>query len=481
MVLPGNTVFEVQSGGSDNNGGGFVTGATGTDYSQTTTAHVAIDNSTITATATNATPSVMTLSGYTVANGDVGNLVTLTGGTNIVAGTYQIASVNTGTNKWTLDRNCCSGGAGSAITGNMGGAFATPGKALGLMSRAGMITYIKAATYAIGSAISVSFGVTNRSLNRIIGYSSTRGDGGRATLQASAGSFTMLTFTVSSGISTYSFENLVFDGNSQTAIDGLDISASYSAISFHHINCIYKNFTNAFALRAGGGACLVYGCEIGPNAFTYDGGNGGGIENATADNCVLYVDSCYVHDNTISTSDISAGIYDNNDGLTVVNSVIYNNTGTNMHGIYEHTFVSTTIRNNIIHANEGDGILMDNASAANIVNNIITGNGRYGINLSINSPVPSVMSIHNNAYYNNGTAATNGFTSGGNDQTLSGLPYNSAGSDFGLNQTAGQGAACRGTGVPGTIGLASVVGTGYLDIGPLQHFGSQTSAYTFVS
>ena len=34
MALSANTVLEVRNGGSDTNGGGFVTGAAGTDWSQ---------------------------------------------------------------------------------------------------------------------------------------------------------------------------------------------------------------------------------------------------------------------------------------------------------------------------------------------------------------------------------------------------------------------------------------------------------------
>ena len=34
MALSANSVFEVRTAGNDTNGGGFVTGAAGTDYSQ---------------------------------------------------------------------------------------------------------------------------------------------------------------------------------------------------------------------------------------------------------------------------------------------------------------------------------------------------------------------------------------------------------------------------------------------------------------
>jgi hypothetical protein len=102
-----------------------------------------------------------------------------------------------------------------------------------------------------------------------------------------------------------------------------------------------------------------------------------------------------------------------------------------------------------------------------IQNCIFTNNGGYGIIFDMPSSSMVVPGIGNNAFYNNSSGDQSGYTSMGNDVTLTGLPYNNVPTDFGLNNTSGTGAACRGTGIPGTIGSASVVGTGYLDMSVL--------------
>src|SRR5574343_482749 len=75
------------------------------------------NGTTRTATATSATNSVLTLVGRTVAAADKWNSFQITGGTNFTAGWYTITDVNTSANTWTLDRNCTTGSAASAMTG----------------------------------------------------------------------------------------------------------------------------------------------------------------------------------------------------------------------------------------------------------------------------------------------------------------------------------------------------------------------------
>jgi hypothetical protein len=146
--------------------------------------------------------------------------------------------------------------------------------------------------------------------------------------------------------------------------------------------------------------------------------------------------------------------------------------------------ISLNIINCDFHSNGSDAIKYSGSdSFFNMViqNNIFTSNGGYGINIYSLATTPVILSIRNNAYYNNSSGTINGFTDGGGNQTLTGLPYNSAPTDFSLNNTAGEGALCRNTGVPGTIGSASVVGTGYEDIGALHHFDSTTVGGIFIS
>ena len=95
----------------------------GTDYSQQDSPQVTFNGTTITAT-TAGVGATITITGYTVAATDVCNVLHITGGTNFTTGWYTITSVNTGAGTWTLDRNCTTG-AGSGMTGRMGGGWAT--------------------------------------------------------------------------------------------------------------------------------------------------------------------------------------------------------------------------------------------------------------------------------------------------------------------------------------------------------------------
>ena len=93
-------VFEVQSGGSDSNGGGFVTGASGVDRSQATTAHATLTAASV----VNATTTIIDVDSgdYTCSADDVGNFLQITGGT-ATAGFYEIKSRSA--QQWTLDRS----------------------------------------------------------------------------------------------------------------------------------------------------------------------------------------------------------------------------------------------------------------------------------------------------------------------------------------------------------------------------------------
>src|SRR5690348_5802381 len=118
MPMAATIVFEVRTGGSDLNGGGFNSAAAGTDRSQQTAPQVTIDNAAITCTTPAANSNTLTFTaGYVPSAADVGNIVQIAGGTNINAGFYEITAQSSTT--WTLAGAAnltTAGGAGSAIT-----------------------------------------------------------------------------------------------------------------------------------------------------------------------------------------------------------------------------------------------------------------------------------------------------------------------------------------------------------------------------
>ena len=89
MALAAAIVWEVRGGaGNDNNGGGFKTGASGTDRSQQDAAHISrtdlvigVDTATITSVATPFTSA------------EIGNLIQITAGTGFTVGFYEITAV----------------------------------------------------------------------------------------------------------------------------------------------------------------------------------------------------------------------------------------------------------------------------------------------------------------------------------------------------------------------------------------------------
>lgn len=124
MALSAAQQWWVRPGGNVLNGGGFDSTVTspGTNYSDQDSAQVTFNGSTVTAV-TSGTSATITITGYTVAAADVGNICRIASGTNFTAGYYCITSVNVGANSWTFDRNCTSG-VGAAMVGRMGGAHA---------------------------------------------------------------------------------------------------------------------------------------------------------------------------------------------------------------------------------------------------------------------------------------------------------------------------------------------------------------------
>jgi len=246
--------------------------------------------------------------------------------------------------------------------------------------------------------------------------------------------------------------------------------AQFAAIGLtiaHSTNKFWKGITPA------NGACLVTGCEVGNCANI-------GIDQGDGSSAI--VRGCYVHDNG------SHGIVSASGGTGVsteiVGNIVTNNAGdgfrSTIGGFSSTPFLVTIVRGNTFAGNTSDGIEMTGALGTApylhlaIVNNLITGNGGYGLNFSNASATKAALAFYDaiaqaNAYYNNTSGATN---PGGLDAagigygtiTLTADPYvNAAGGNYALNAAAGGGALCRGAGWPGRFpgGLS----TSYADVG----------------
>jgi len=443
MALSTLITWECRTAGSDNSGGGFKRGATGTDRSQQNAAYVSGTNLTVHAvTNTDVLPD-----GHTPAAADVGNLIQITAGAGFTLGFYEIASIQSG--YWRLDRSPAAVGTTSGIWA-MGGALASPSIAV-IKATGNNFIYIKNdGVYSITSASAgVAGGILQTASNgsittfiRIIGYKTTRNE---AILEAD------MPVIQASGISTailidinhsyWLVTNIKVDGASLTAISGIDGTVSNYNIIINCVvlNCttvgIYLNVNAGYVIR-----CKVYGCS---GTYAIYGGVG-----------VFY---CESFDNTVT------GIISN----YIFKCISYRNRGANVRGIQTILNSTNICIGNICFYNQGDGIYVPGSGV--IINNILYNNGAYGINFANYS----AFSV-NNAFGSNTSGETTG--SGiplvANNVTLIADPFTSAStstsgaSDFSLNATAGGGAACKNVGFP-TESIAST--DTFNDIGYSRH------------
>lgn len=444
MALNAAVVWEIRTTGSDNNGGGFRAGAAGTDRSQQDSPHVVFDGSTITAT-TNAAGVVLTITGYTVVSGDVGNLLQITGGTNFTVGVYEITAVDTGANTWTIDRDSSSSGSGSAMTGNMGGAHATPGFTAGKVV-SGNTVWQKSGTYDCSSTANVASGRVNLASGFVQweGYGSSRGDlGTKPVLRATADTMTIFT---AGTLPDYLVRNLEFQRNGHTAVEGFRMSVRGVAQFLKANDC---NNTGIF---------VSAGTVIDSEATGCAGTNGAvGVQGT------CHLRNLCSHDNASTCVGI---LVNNGHGTTLDRCVAKDDTGIGISIANSH---SVTARCCDAVSNTGSGIhgfsvtssrftVLDRCIASK--NGTTTGKG---FNYGTGNTYGQLLNCQ--GYSNDGGDGNGDWPIVTNFDALSSDPFtNDAGDDLSLNNTAGGGADCKA--IAETIpGLST---TSYLDSGAAQ-------------
>jgi hypothetical protein len=451
MALPVDiTRFVCRDDGSDNNGGGWIEGGTGTDYSNQAAAQYSLTG----LTTTGASAVILTAA----ASADmVSNLIQILTGTNFILGFYRILSVVVGVSI-TVDRNATTG-VGAAGTGSIGGSLLTIQKAFAALP-AGCQTYAKGTFSNTAAIVLPALTNDNTFPARLTGFTATIGDGGRCTLTTATNSINVIDLNAQIG---WQFSNLRITSTAVTPGDGVHaLSGGANARAITFINCridhvnvgINGNFqidwgiefltlvateidhcvSNGYQNSYGGKEIGCYIHENGGHGFAYSGGSQGGLSldavasthwkntgNGFDDSIntgipgavprVFSIQNCDIVDNATGVNITGGGGTNSEQGLTLVNCIIYGNTL----GVDTHT--ATMI------------IAVD----------------------------------QNNAYKN--TTDVSGWIKGAGDVTLTGDPFNGRTSnDFSLNNTAGAGAACKAAGYPGVTAF----GTGHIDIGALQ-------------
>jgi hypothetical protein len=425
MATDAASVIEIRTGGSDTNGGGFVTGASGTDHTLQDAAQYAVSDG--------VTDGTTTITSATASFGTdvVGNWMYVTGGTGSVAANRYEITARASSTSITVDRSTGLT-AGTGVTLNIGGALASPGElgsiyADSTTNTSGTLAYMKAGTYTLtGTTINIAGGpikVTQSKRLYLEGYSTTRGDGGTRPV-IDAGAQTGIAGIVWSSVSAndvYFFVyNIEVDGNSGASNDGFRGANSQC---FYAINCLARDCP-ADGFRTNG---KFYGCRA------VSCGDGFSV---TAFMCVA--ESC-------------------TNGFTVAAYYCLgmDSTTSNFRGGF------SAVRVNCTGYNSGAEDFYSNSRGATNVNCLSVNAGTYAFR-GANSSDHMV----NCAHYN----ATSGRTSGtfGTDVnaiTLTGDPFeDAAGDDYRLNNTAGAGADCRAAGI--TVPNQTDV----FDVGVHQHY-----------
>jgi hypothetical protein len=480
-ALPNFTsIWEVESGSNDTNGGGFDSAGSGTDMSQFANKNAAACSScqsaTVNISTTDAVCAGTTALMSATANFSaalIGNFVRLNGGSGSLAAVWKEVTAFTNVTTVTLDSTCA---AGTGITLNIGGALATPGQCstnMALSTAAGC--WVKAGTYSITAMISLASGATNNGMAFMSGYTSTRGDLAFSNcftatcpvLQAAAGLAGADNAIVrfSGSPSGTVFSNAVLDCNSQTFTAGLRYNTAYQTAS----NIYAKGCSDpAFDVENVGEVCDRCTSTNSPAAGITGGHPTVSAMHIAGGDVIQLYNSAFLGstvNGAIGINGACAGSYQN--------VVVANFTGTTADAVvctvleYAAELINFSIYNVTRHAFhftlnsnvDSRPFFIRNAVISSIAGYCFIQDGT----LTFRAPV--FLSDHNFCNTSGALGFYNGWPAGTGDVTLTAGPFTAPGSnDFSLNSTAGGGTAVKGAGFPGTVSA----GVGHLDGGSIQ-------------
>jgi hypothetical protein len=436
-------IFEVRQAGSNTNSGCFKEGASGTDFSQQNSEQYGFTNLVIDGT----TNTKVTSASHNFVSADVGNCLRISAGTGFTQGIFEIVSV--ASNAATLDR---SAGTLSSTGGtfHVGGALATFAQ-LNTDMCSGCRAWIKAdATYTVSSK--VTFNYSNSGESWIAGYSSTRGDGGMPTIQASA-SIGDRVIDLNVG-GAFRLSNITIDANSKSNTGCLWFIGVDFADNIECKNAAYTS--NVIQLNNVRGECR--------RCWVHDGtagaGNAGFGFNNDDDMCIY----CTVS-NMITNAQFGYNLtrgrcfYCTVLGLAVSGSDGFE-LGSQGPIAVDHCVVYNVAR---------DGIRITSVNVSIDITNCVISTVTNGINNSSGTTLRAgdLVNDYNFTYSASGSVVS-GLTAGAHSATLSVDPFvNASGGDFRLNNKSTGGGAVRAKGFPST--LPGVTGTFYPDAGVAQH------------
>lgn len=440
MALSTSSVWEVRSSvGSDTNGGAFIAGASGTDFSQQNSAQVTYTDLVIDAT----TNTKLTSAAFPFTSAHVGNTIQIASGTGFTPGFYQVLSVasNVATMDSAVGSTSSTGG-----HGKLGGALASVPAVVAVAVFNNIIWFKATAAYTFTSAISLSAVVDPSHGDTpivFVGYTSTRGDNGRVSFTTSTNNVGLFEF---GGACGYTFQNI--DASSTAGTPG------------HGFNALTSNNTGGILLEN----CLIHGFHQGIQgnwqvAFSFSSiilfkcsvysCTGVGVFN---DGFTALL-GCYIHDNASDGMGLGSNTGAPIGIVLVWRSVIKSNGGKGINDQFATTSNAArfpiVIESDVLN-NTGDGISCVTVGSLVLLNSIADGNGGFGVDFATAKFVLQLAGSI--AWRANSSGDVNNFVKSPTDVTLTGDPFtNRAGDDFTLNSTAGAGSACKGIGEPTTF------------------------------
>jgi len=377
------------------NGGGYKTGATGTDYSRQNEAQYNLTG--VTTTGANAT--ILTASANSTM---VGNVAHITSGGNFTTGWYEVLSTVDGVSA-TLDRACSTSGGGKSGVAQVGGSMSLnstldddffevtiSGTTVWLCADPDLDDVVEG--FTLGEAVYIALAGTATAPNKIIGYYQVRGDNptGATRPLITCGTYY---FGDSGGYREY--KNLILTGSANNIVlylNGQDDRA---------VNCkVTQTATTANYYAIG---ISTYGVVLNCEAISYKGG-----AISTAADVSIF--GCYIHD---SNKGIRVPQLNNR----IINNIITDCT-TSAISVENAGFTETTIIGNTLYGSEnttGIGINLLGATNFVILNNIIYG---FATGISTTATDKGTYLDYNDFFNNDADVSVGLLTKGSNDLAL---------------------------------------------------------------
>lgn len=469
-ALPTTMVWEQRpTVGSDTNGGGFDFTAAGTDMSQFNNKNAAACSNCQSATVNISTTNAVAIGTTTItsitanfSSAITGNAVFFSGGTGSIASQWRTATFVSSTSI-TIDTAIA---ASTGMTMNIGGALSTIGQLNTNMAlSASSQGWIKA-TGTITTTSSIQIGNTftgaNNALPVVSGYTTTRGDSGYVTIQATAGLGGSPVLALGGQNNGMTVQNFKVDCNSQTNTLGVN----YAASAFGTMaNIVVSNCTAGYGFQLANvditcRRCYVTGQSAG-NPFIFTGNR-----QLLCYICVAYSNSTSSAIFVMSNAEgyCNTCIAANNNGISADGFVFGPNSG------------SALLSNCVSYKNGRDGLRTQIGTMTVMTQNcIFYGNSGFGINCNGCTNNQQGGNLDYNAYGGNSSGNLNLIPAGTHDVTLVVDPFVNGGSNNFQLSAAGI-AALGSKGFPGDL---FVGGSGKLAIGALQPAGGNVAPYTY--